>query len=92
MQTLTDSATWPATTLTVIGTVFPPPGVAAAPVQPAAAGGEGEGHLGLDVDGHLGPRRRAGDGDGQDQHQHGGPDGHERDDEQSPVVAQCVSG
>ena len=39
MQTLTDSATWPATVLTVSGTFSPPPGSAVAAPHPAEAGG-----------------------------------------------------
>ena len=38
MQTLTDSATWPATVLTVSGTFSLPPGRVVAPPHPAATG------------------------------------------------------
>src|SRR5271157_1583132 len=39
MQTSRDSATWPATVLTVSGTCVAPPGSAVAPLHPAEAGG-----------------------------------------------------
>jgi hypothetical protein len=39
MHTLTDSATWPATVLTVIGTCSAPPPSEVTPPQPSLAGG-----------------------------------------------------
>ena len=50
MQTLTSSATWPATVLTVIGMRSAPPPSATAPVQPAVAGGKCKVHQRLDMD------------------------------------------
>ena len=57
MQTLTSSATWPATVLTVIGMRSAPPPSATAPAQPAVAGGSAKFTSGFDVD--TVARRRA---------------------------------
>ena len=57
MQTLTSSATWPATVLTVIGMRSAPPPSAVAPPQPARRRGQGEVHQRLDMD--TVARRRA---------------------------------
>ena len=84
MQTLTVSATCPATTLTVSGTFSPPPAWAVAPLQPVAGGGQGEGDLGLDVDGGGSLSQARLTSGRQDERQHRDPDGHERDDEQTP--------
>ena len=91
MHTSTVSATCPATTLTVSGTFSPPPGCAVAPLQPVPAGGRANVTCGSTwtvvgpVPGPLTSGR-------QDQHQHRDPDGHERDDEQTPGSAQRAIG
>ena len=55
MQTLTDSATWPATVLTVSGTRSSPPGRVVVPAHPTLGARQREGDLRLHVHG-----RRAG--------------------------------
>ena len=91
MHTSSDSATCPATTLTVSGTFSPPPGCAVAPAQPPLAGGRANVTCGSTwtvacrVCGPLTAAARTSTSTVT-------PMATKRDDEQTPVPAQGASG